>query len=104
MNAQNIHEKKFPAASVEVAKFLDSLASAHDCLWPHETWPLMKLDKSLRLGSNGRDGPIHYSVSSYDPGRSVRFVFTGPNGFNGYHQFEIARDDSDNTILRHVLK
>ena len=40
---------------------------------------------------------------TYDPGRSIRFRFTAPAGFDGTHAFDVLRADVDRTILRHTI-
>ena len=48
-------------------------------------------------------GPIRYIVEAYTPGRSIRFRFTGPAGFDGGHGLEVV-DAGDGTAgLRHTL-
>ncbi len=104
MKVRNVHERKIKASSGEVGQLLDSLASATDRLWPHETWPPMKFDQPLEPGAKGGHGPIRYFVKSYEPGKNVYFEFTAPAGFNGGHGFEVEEIDSSCTVLRHILE
>ena len=104
MHVENIHERSLNASSEQVGKLIDSLASRHDLLWPHNSWPPMKFDRPLSIGAIGGHGPIRYLVETYLPGQSVSFRFLGPKGFDGYHCFEILNTSNDNTVLRHTLR
>ena len=104
MNVRNVHERKLNVSLEKAGELMDSLASATDSLWPHETWPPMKFDKPLQPGAKGGHGPIRYFVKSYEPGRNVYFEFTAPAGFDGFHGFELEEIDPDSTVLRHVLE
>jgi hypothetical protein len=42
-------------------------------------------------------------VESYVPGSSIRFRFTGPKGFDGYHGFDVLAAGTRTCILRHTL-
>jgi len=83
---------------------IDGLASRDDALWPRDRWPAMKLDRPLGVGAAGGHGPIRYFVEEYEPGRSVRFRFTRPRGFDGSHRFEITQAVDGRVRLRHVLE
>jgi hypothetical protein len=62
----------------------------------------MKLDRPLGPGAKGGHGPIRYEVVTARPAERVRFRFTGPRGFDGYHEYQVLAD-GDGAILRHVL-
>src|SRR3972149_5004392 len=62
----------------------------------------MRFDKPLGVGAIGGHGPIRYSVEQYEPGRLVRFRFTGPRGFRGTHSF-IVLSGPDGASLRHEI-
>jgi len=64
----------------------------------------MKFDRNLGVGAVGGHGPIRYYVEAYEPGKSVRFRFTGPRGFNGHHGYEILGLRPQGCILRHTLE
>ena len=99
----NVHERPFDATPQRVGALLDSLASPQDTLWPNHSWPRMEFDRPLVEGAAGGHGPIRYFVEEYTPGTSVRFRFTGPNGFDGYHGFEILVSKEGPVVLRHTL-
>jgi hypothetical protein len=103
MQVRNVHERVLHAPGPRVAALLDSLASAEDQLWPRDQWPAMRFDRPLRVGGVGGHGPIRYVVEAYEPGRSVRFRFTGPRDFLGAHGYEIQPVSSGGLCLRHVL-
>jgi hypothetical protein len=102
MHVVNIHQRSFPRPAAEVGRLLDTLASDHDALWPRSMWPAMHFDRPLGVGADGGHGPVRYVVIEYDPGRRVRFRFTGPRGFNGHHEMQVL-SDGGNTVLRHTI-
>ena len=104
MRVINIHDREYPTASQEVGRLLDSLSSRNDLLWPHHLWPRMKFDKPLSIKAAGGHGPIRYYVEKYEPGKIVEFHFTGPNGFDGFHGYEVIELDNNRTMLRETLK
>lgn len=102
MKVLNVHERVLPQAA-EVGTLIDGLGDAHhDRLWPSERWPAMTLDRPLAVGAAGGHGPIRYVVDEYEPGRRVRFRFTAPTGFIGFHEFR-AVQMAERSILQHVL-
>ncbi len=103
MKVLNVHESALPATHEEICALIDSLGSPRDTLWPHQSWPKMQLDQPLRIGARGGHGPIRYVVEAYVPGQSIRFRFTGPKGFDGYHSYEIAKA-FDSSVLRHTVQ
>lgn len=104
MKVRNVHERLLPVTpDVAGALLLDTLASEHDELWPHDRWPAMRFDGGLRIGARGGHGPIRYTVESLLPHRQVSFRFTAPPGFDGTHSFEIEAA-SGTTRIRHLLE
>lgn len=104
MNVRNIHQREFPIPPAQVGALIDSLASREDRLWPWRSWPRMKLDRPLGVGAHGGHGPVRYFVEAFEPGRSVRFRFTGPKGFDGYHALEVVDSGEGRCALRHTLE
>jgi hypothetical protein len=104
MKVVNIHERELKATAEEVGALIDSLASARDGLWPRRSWPPMKFDNPLGIGAVGGHGPIRYFVEEYLPGHSVKFRFTGPRGFDGFHGYEIVGEADSPVVLRHTLR
>jgi hypothetical protein len=103
MMVLNIHERELNAPASKVGKLIDNLASTDDKLWPHDRWNAMKFDRPLSAGASGGHGPIRYFVETYEPGRSIRFRFTGPRSFLGTHAFEIEELSESKVRLRHVI-
>ncbi|MGI5347518.1 SRPBCC family protein [Streptomyces sp. CA-250714] len=102
MDVYNVHERLLPAPPSRVATLLDSLAGDDDQLWPRG-WPPMAFDRPLGEGAAGGHGPVRYTVAAYVPGTWVRFAFTGPRGFDGFHEYAVLTADGDRTLLRHTL-
>ncbi|MGP4019432.1 SRPBCC family protein [Saccharopolyspora sp. 5N708] len=102
MAIRNTHVRHLPVDEGTAGALIDSLASSHDRLWPHDDWPPMEFDGPLGVGAAGGHGPIRYRVIAYAPGRWVRFGFTGPRGFDGFHEYTVHREP-DGTALHHLL-
>ncbi|WP_218580051.1 SRPBCC family protein [Nocardia cyriacigeorgica] len=81
---------------------IDSLAGDADRLWPTHDWPPMRFDRHLAVGAIGGHGPVRYVIEGYQPGHWIRFRFTGPRGFDGFHEFTV-HDEGDTATLRHLL-
>lgn len=103
MSVENVHFRDYTASPAEVGVLIDSLASAGDRLWPWDQWPRIQLDRPLRVGASGGHGPIRYFVEEYEPAVRVRFRFTAPAGFLGYHEFRVAATDAGQTRLTHAI-
>ena len=103
MQIKNIHERRISAPVIQVGALIDTLASKDDKLWPILKWPAMRFNKDLEVGAKGGHGPVRYFIESYEPGKGIRFQFTGPKGFNGYHSFSVEQSGSG-AVLRHVLE
>ncbi len=101
---ENVHARRLPANPEKVGELINSLASSNDRLWPTRHWPAMRFDRPLSVGAVGGHGPIRYFVEAFEPGRRVRFRFTGPRGFDGTHGFDVEPRHDGTTILRHALR
>jgi hypothetical protein len=104
MDVFNIHECEVGADPKQLGALLDSLASDRDRLWPKLGWPRMAFDRPLGVGAKGGHGPIRYFVEEYTPGESIKFRFTGPKGFDGFHGLEIVVGSEHSVVLRHTVK
>ncbi|MEU3778642.1 SRPBCC family protein [Streptomyces sp. NPDC032472] len=104
MGVHNVHERLLPATEEEVGALLDTLASGDgDRLWPGRAWAPMEFDRPLAAGAVGGHGPVRYSVAGYAPGRWIRFAFTGPRGFHGFHELAVLPSGPERTVLHHTL-
>ncbi|MGD3112344.1 SRPBCC family protein [Streptomyces sp. YGL11-2] len=103
MAVYNVHERLLNAQQSEVGALIDTLAGEGDALWPVHTWPRMAFDRSLAVGAVGGHGPIRYTVSGYAPSTWVRFAFSAPRGFDGFHEFTVHATGEHRTLLRHTL-
>jgi len=102
VNMTNVHERTIAAPVARVGALLDTLASADDKFWPHENWPPVRLNLPLQVGATGGHGTGPYTVSSYAPGRHIRFEFGGDR--QGFHEFTVQQADDANCLLRHMMK
>ncbi|MBV9843953.1 MAG: SRPBCC family protein [Kutzneria sp.] len=102
MAVLNVHERTFPVPPDTVGRLIDSVAGPDDRLSPTPDWPPILFDRPLGVGAVGGHGPIRYTVEAYVPGRWIRFAFTAPAGFHGFHEFT-AHDEAGVTTLRHTL-
>ncbi|MCX4962211.1 SRPBCC family protein [Streptomyces virginiae] len=104
MGVYNWHERVIAAKESEVGALIDTLAAGdEDRLWPGRVWEPMEFDRPLAVGAVGGHGPVRYTVAAYVPGTWVRFAFTGPRGFHGFHEFAVLPVDAERTVLRHTL-
>jgi hypothetical protein len=104
MKVVNVHQRLLYARPEQVGALIDALSSPADVLWPGETWPRLKFDRPLGIGATGGHGPIGYFVEAYTPGQSVRFRFTEPQGFNGWHAVEILDATARHCVLEHRIE
>jgi hypothetical protein len=104
MKVVNVHQRLLHATPAQVGALIDSLASPADGLWPGKAWPRLKLDRPLDVGATGGHGPIGYFVQAYTPGQSIRFRFTAPTGFNGWHGFEVLDATHAHCVLEHRIE
>lgn len=104
MRVLNIHRRHLAAAPERVSALIDQLASPQDALWPCHSWPRMRLDGPLAPGARGGHGPIRYVVEQVEPGQSVRFRFTGPAGFDGWHALRLLPAGESGCVLEHRIE
>ena len=104
MKVVNVHQRLLHAPPEKVGALIDTLASPADALWPGRAWPRMKFDRPLGVGARGGHGPIGYDVEAYTPGQMIRFRFTAPRGFDGWHGFEVLEATSAHCVLEHRIE
>lgn len=90
MRISNVHERELAVPVEAAGRLLDGLSSRPDPLWPEGPWPPMRFDRPLEVGAVGGHGPIRYRVELYEPGRRIRFRFTGPPGLHGTHEWRVT--------------
>jgi hypothetical protein len=98
----NVHERVIAAPIARVGELLDTLSSEDDRFWPHENWSRVTFDRPLGVGASGGHGTSRYAISSYTPGRHIRFAFMAPR--DGYHEFSLQEIDSTTCLLRHTTR
>lgn len=104
MKVLNIHKRLILTSKDAVSQVFATLATADDKVWPNEYWPRIKFRDGLKIGSNGKHGPIHYEIVNYDPSSIITFKFQKPIGFNGIHKFEITELSKSQTQIKHTIK
>lgn len=104
MKVINVHQRLLYAPPDKVGALIDSLSSPADALWPGRAWPRTKFDRPLGVGAVGGHGPIGYFVEAYTPGQSIRFRFTAPKGFKGWHGFEVLDATPAHCVLEHRIE
>lgn len=104
MKVINVHQRLLHASPDQVGALIDSLASPNDSLWPRHKWPRMAFDRPLGVGAAGGHGPIGYFVEAYTPGQAIRFQFTKPAGFNGWHSVEVVEATARHCVLEHRIE
>lgn len=96
----NLHERVLSGDEGRMGELLTQVAGPQDPLWPRN-WPPVRLSPRLELGAHGGHGPIRYRVSAIAP-NLLRFTFTAPVGFDGYHELSFFKDPGG-TRLRHLI-
>lgn len=104
MQVLNVHKRELKAGSKMVGALIDSLSSSTDALWPWHSWPRMTFDRPLAVGAAGGHGPVRYFVEEYEPGQAIKFRFTGPKGFDGFHSFQISNLSGQSVVLKHTIQ
>lgn len=102
MNVINVHKRTLITSPEDAWRLIANLGSKHEILWP-AGWPVMRFDRPLGLGAVGGHGPIGYYVEEYKPPELIRFRFTAPRGFDGYHEFRIV-PQIGSLVFRHTMR
>jgi hypothetical protein len=103
MKVINIHKRTLKQPKAKIEALFKTLSSENDMILATHKWSPMKLNKGLQVGSKGGHGPIKYFVSAYQPDAFIQFEFTEPQGFNGFHKFEIIAIDPILTEIKHTI-
>jgi hypothetical protein len=104
MKVVNVHQRLLYASPEKAGALLDALTSPANTLWRGGAWPRMAFDRPLGVGAAGGHGPIRYTVEAYEPGESLRFRFTGPAGFNGWHGLAVLDATAAHCVLEHRIE
>jgi hypothetical protein len=97
LEIRNVHQRRLEP-NPKNGQLLSQLASSQDILWAHERWMPMRFDRPLQVGARGGHGSIGYDIVEYIPEQRIRFRFTAPRGFEGWHELSL-----ENNILRHEI-
>lgn len=103
MRIFNIHDRTINTNIDQLIPLFDSFLSSNDKIWPYEKWPPVKFDGKLCIGAVGEHGPIRYCIKRYRTGRTIRFEFPAPSGFDGHHIFELEEIERHKTVIRHII-
>ncbi|MCQ0025572.1 SRPBCC family protein [Streptomyces somaliensis DSM 40738] len=104
MAVHNVHERLLAADESAVGALIDTLADGdRDLLWPGRDWSPVEFDRPLGPGAVGGHRPVGYTVSGYVPGRWIRFEFTRPRGFRGFHELAVLPAGPGRARMHHIL-
>jgi hypothetical protein len=103
MKIVNVHQRRLEATRAQVALLIDSLGSPDDRFSPPD-WPRIKFDRPLAPGATGGHGSMRYVVTAWTPGESIRFRFTKPTGFQGWHGLTVLGASDDDCVLEHRIE
>ncbi|WP_405407956.1 DUF2867 domain-containing protein [Streptomyces decoyicus] len=99
---RDVHARTVAAPAAVVGALLDRLGGESDPLFPAPVWPPMRFDRPLGVGADGGHGFIRYRVAAYEPGRRIRFCFTG--GESGWHEVTVRPLGPGSCRVEHVLE
>lgn len=103
MKVINIHQRIINQPKENVAILFETLSKKDDKIWPFEKWPSMKFKDGLKIGSKGGHGPVRYTIVEFVKGAFIKFQFSKPDGFNGFHQLEIRELEKNKTEIKHTI-
>lgn len=101
---RNVQRRLIPAPPEAVGRVVDELAGRGVTTWPTPAWPPLVLDNGLAIGSKGGHGPIRYSVTAYEPRRSITFTFDPVVGLDGWHTLRIAPHGDAHAMVVHTIE
>jgi hypothetical protein len=103
MKVTNIHKRDIKQPKAKIEALFKTLSCENDMMLATHKWPPMILEKGLQVGSKGGHGSIKYFVKAYQSDAFIQFEFTKPQGFKGFHKFEITEIDPNLTELKHTI-
>jgi hypothetical protein len=80
---------------------IDTFADDDSILWPVEVWPRDRFESKLALNACGGHGGTRYSVAEYVPGHFLKFEFTFPKSYHGFHSFRLTQVKNQQWLLEH---
>ena len=104
MKVTNIHHRIIARPITEVGPLLSTISNKNSQIWPVDKWPPMRFKEGLTIGARGGHGPIRYVIETIDPGRQLRFRFTRPSGFVGYHALQLEPVAQNRTQIIHTIQ
>lgn len=104
MKVKNTHKRRIYQSKEKISVLLETLASANDAIWPNKKWPSIYFNNGLKIGSKGGHGSIKYTIVEYTEGEFIRFKFTKPKGFKGFHEFIIKEIQTEQVEICHTIK
>ncbi len=104
MKIVNHHSRIIEQPIDRITPLFETLATDKDLVWPTTFWPPMRFRGGIRIGAEGGHGSIRYSVSEFDPGRKVVFVFREPKGFMGTHTLQVLEQGQEVTKIDHEIR
>ncbi len=103
MPVVNVHKRTLNCPPEALGALIDKLSGPDDQLWPEPEWPAMRFDRPLAVGAVGGHGPIKYDISHYQPGRWIRFRYTAPRGFHGFHEYTVGEAADGRPTIEHTV-
>ena len=88
MRVENIHKRSINQPKEKVSQLFKTLATSEDLVWPYENWPAIKFKDGLQVGSKGGH---------------IKFQFSKPDGFIGFHELKIREIHKNETEIRHEI-
>nr|WP_321222663.1 hypothetical protein [uncultured Psychroserpens sp.] len=104
MKVINIHKRVINQPKHKVSHLFKSLTTSNDMIWPYKNWPAMRFKKGLEVGNKGGHGQIRYTITEFKEGNHIKFKFTKPHGFNGFHELRINSVGKNSSEIVHCIK
>lgn len=101
---RNVHARTVDVSASVLHKWVSTLGTENDVLWPADQWFPMRLDRPVAAGARGGHGPVRYRCSEHSPQRT-EFAFEsvlGSHRWDGTHTFWID-DRGSCSRLSHEL-
>ncbi|RED43569.1 hypothetical protein DFQ10_105169 [Winogradskyella eximia] len=103
MRVVNIHKRSINQPKEKVSELFKTLATSEDLVWPYDNWPAIKFKDGIQVGSRGGHGQIRYTIIEIVEGEFIKFQFSKPDGFIGFHELKIREIHKYETEIRHEI-